>query len=201
MSILEFDLTQDAATFPAMATKRGKCGLHLENSWQNVRRLRITKCLQRPFRLLNYWALGWDARAMIEATLDPPSLSPESDRPLSIHDRCAQEQVQIIGRIQSHGLLFALSEPDLIVRQVSANVSTVLGIPPEDVLGRSIGNVLGAQQFETFQSQLLDGPLIPAMPVRLPVGNSMLETYCIAHRQQEVLIVEFEFLEGVRSER
>jgi light-regulated signal transduction histidine kinase (bacteriophytochrome)/CheY-like chemotaxis protein len=138
---------------------------------------------------------------MIEATLDPPSLSPESDRPLSIHDRCAQEQVQIIGRIQSHGLLFALSEPDLIVRQVSANVSTVLGIRPEEVLGRSIRNVLGAEQFETFQSQLLDGPLIPAMPVRLPVGNSMLETYCIAHRQQEVLIVEFEFLEGARSLR
>ncbi len=136
---------------------------------------------------------------MTSSTLDPQTLSAESDRPLSIHDRCAQEQVQLIGRIQSHGLLFALSEPDLIVRQVSANVSTVFGIPPEDLLGRSFGTILGAQQFETFQSQLLDRPLIPAMPLRLQVGDSALDTYCIAHRQDETLIVELEFLKGARS--
>jgi light-regulated signal transduction histidine kinase (bacteriophytochrome)/CheY-like chemotaxis protein len=136
---------------------------------------------------------------MAEATLDPLSLSVENEWPLSNHDRCAQEQVQLIGRIQSHGLLFALSESDLFVRQVSANVSTVLGIPPEDVLGRSFRDVLGGQQFETFQSQLLDGPLIPAMPVRLPLGSSVLDMHCIAHRQHEVLIVELEFLKGARS--
>ena len=35
--------------------------------------------------------------------------------------KCALEPIQIIGRIQPHGLLFALSEPDLIVRHVSTN--------------------------------------------------------------------------------
>ena len=89
--------------------------------------------------------------------------------------------------------------PDLIVRQVSANVSTVLGIAPEDVLGRSFFTVVGAQQFKTFQSQLLDGSLIAATPVRLPVRNGILETHCIAHRQHEVLLVEFELLAGARS--
>jgi light-regulated signal transduction histidine kinase (bacteriophytochrome) len=38
------------------------------------------------------------------------------------HARCAQEQVQLIGRIQPHAVLFALSEPDLLVQQVSGNV-------------------------------------------------------------------------------
>jgi light-regulated signal transduction histidine kinase (bacteriophytochrome)/CheY-like chemotaxis protein len=136
---------------------------------------------------------------MPEAILDPPTLAVETGRLLRDHDRCAQEQVQNIGRIQSYGMLFALSEPDLIVRQVSANVSTVLGITPEDVLGRSFCSVLGAQQFETFQSQVLDGSPIAATPMRLPVGNGILDTHCIAHRQHEVLIVEFELPAGARA--
>jgi light-regulated signal transduction histidine kinase (bacteriophytochrome)/CheY-like chemotaxis protein len=136
---------------------------------------------------------------MADTILEPFTPSVENGRPLLSHDRCAQEQVQIIGRIQSYGLLFALSEPDLIVRQVSANVSTVLGIPPEHVLGRSFGTVVGAQQFETFQSQLLGGPLIATTPVRLQVRNAMLDAICIAHRQHEVLIVELELLAGARS--
>ena len=48
---------------------------------------------------------------MPDAVLDPPIRSVETDRMLRGHDRCALEQVQNIGRIQSHGLLFALSEP------------------------------------------------------------------------------------------
>lgn len=102
---------------------------------------------------------------MVDPLIEPPPLSAENDRPLLSHDRCAEEQVQIIGRIQSHGLLFALSEPDLIVRQVSANVSTELGIPPELILGRSFRHVLGDQRFEIFQSQLLDGQLTAATDV------------------------------------
>jgi light-regulated signal transduction histidine kinase (bacteriophytochrome) len=60
-------------------------------------------------------------------------------------DRCAQEPVHIIGQIQPHGMLFAISEPDLIVRQVSANVSALLGMAPETILDRSFEAVLGAQ--------------------------------------------------------
>jgi light-regulated signal transduction histidine kinase (bacteriophytochrome)/CheY-like chemotaxis protein len=148
---------------------------------------------------LNSWAIGWDVKTMVDTLIEPPKFSAENDRPLPSHDRCAQEQVQIIGRIQSHGLLFALSEPDLVVRQVSANVLTELGIPPENILGRSFRHVLGDQQFETFQSQVLDGPLTGATVVRLPGRNSTLEMHCIAHRQTEVLIVELEFLEGALS--
>ena len=136
---------------------------------------------------------------MTNAIVDPVTPSVASDQPLLAHDRCAQEQVQIIGRIQSHGLLFALSEPDLIVRQMSANASTELGIPPEDLLGGPFRNVIGAQQFETFKSQLLEGPLIAATSVRLQKHNSMLEMHCIAHRQNAVLIVELEFLKGALS--
>jgi light-regulated signal transduction histidine kinase (bacteriophytochrome)/CheY-like chemotaxis protein len=136
---------------------------------------------------------------MADATLHSLSAPSGSDQLLRNHERCAQEQVQLIGRIQSHGLLFALSEPDLIVRQVSANVWAVLGMAPENVLGRSFESVLGSSQFETFQSQLLDGPVIAATPVQLQVRGSVLNLHCISHRQRETLIVELEVSEGARS--
>lgn len=90
-------------------------------------------------------------------------------------DRCAEEQVQIIGHIQPYGLLFALSEPDLLVKQVSANVATFLGVPPESVLDRSFEAILGAQQFEVFRTQLIRGQEGSAVTLRLPVRDSMLE--------------------------
>ena len=73
--------------------------------------------------------------------------------------QCALEPIQIIGHIQPHGLLFALSEPDLIIRQVSTNVSTLLEMSPETLLGCSIESVFGAQQFEAFRSQVMNNDL------------------------------------------
>jgi len=119
--------------------------------------------------------------------------------PISELDRCAQEQVQIIGQIQPHGLLFALSESDLIVRQVSANISGMLGRPPESVLDRSFEIVLGAQLFESFQIQLLSDARTIATSLRIPATGGTVEMRCIAHRQDGVLIVEFEPLEAAHS--
>ena len=114
-------------------------------------------------------------------------------------DQCAQEPVHTIGQIQPHGLLFAITEPDLIVRRVSANVSALLGMAPEIVLGRSFKSVLGPEQFEIFQTQLQSGDTLTADPVRVRVGGSAVEMACIAHRHGGVLIVELELLEGAYS--
>jgi two-component system, chemotaxis family, sensor kinase Cph1 len=119
--------------------------------------------------------------------------------PLDELDRCAQEQVQLIGQIQPHGLLFALSEPDLVVRQVSANISTILGLPTESVLDRSFESVLGAQPFEVFQTQLLSDARLISTSLRLPASVGTVEVQCIAHRQNGILIVECEPLEGAHS--
>lgn len=112
--------------------------------------------------------------------------------PIDELDRCAQEQVQLIGQIQPHGLLFALSEPDLVVRHVSANISTILGLPTESVLDRSFESVLGAQPFEVFQTQLLSDARLISTSLRLPASVGTVEVQCIAHRQNGILIVECE---------
>lgn len=114
-------------------------------------------------------------------------------------DRCAEEPVHIIGHIQPHGLLFALSEPDLIVRQVSRNVSALLGTSPESALGNSFEGVLGAKQFETFRSAVLSEVPLTATLLRVPVGGSEIEMHCVPHRQGGVLIVELEPLRGAHS--
>jgi diguanylate cyclase (GGDEF)-like protein len=120
-------------------------------------------------------------------------------RPLPDLDLCALEPVQLIGLIQPHGLLFALSEPDLIVQQVSANVSTLCGMPPEAVTGHSIEMVLGSRQFEIFQARICPGTPVPANPLRVTVGGEAREMNCIAHRQDSALIVELELLQEAHS--
>ena len=123
------------------------------------------------------------------------------DEPISVPglDRCAQEQVQIIGQIQPHGLLFALSEPDLVVRQVSANISAFLGMSPESVLDRPFESVLGAQLIEAFHAQLTSDAGSSVASFHIPQRGSAVEAQCIAHRQDGVLIVELEPIEGAHS--
>jgi len=113
--------------------------------------------------------------------------------------KCALEPIQIIGHIQPHGLLFALSEPDLIVRQVSANVSTLLGMSPGSLLGHSFETVLGAPLFETFRSQILSDEPFLAKPLYVPVTSRGTEMLATAHRYDGVLIVELELVHGTHS--
>jgi diguanylate cyclase (GGDEF)-like protein len=119
--------------------------------------------------------------------------------PLNTHEKCAEEQVQFIGRIQSHGLLFALSEPDFIVRQVSANVSAYLGISPQLILGGSFEAILRSQQFEFFQYQALSGEPMGSALLSLEVGSKTIAMHCVSHRHDGVLIVEMEPVDGAHS--
>jgi diguanylate cyclase (GGDEF)-like protein len=113
--------------------------------------------------------------------------------------KCALEPIQIIGHIQPHGLLFALSEPDLIVRHVSTNISTMLGMSPDILLGHSFETVLGARLFKTFRSQILSDEPFLAKPLFVPVSARGIEMHAIAHRHDGVLIVELELVRGTHS--
>jgi hypothetical protein len=67
---------------------------------------------------------------------------------------------------------------------------------PETLLGRSIESVLGAQQFETFRSQVLDsGPPSPKL-LSVPVNGLVTDMYCTFHRHDGVLIVELDLVHG-----
>jgi chemotaxis family two-component system sensor kinase Cph1 len=119
--------------------------------------------------------------------------------PLLNLSECSREPIQIIGHIQPHGLLFALSEPDLIVRQVSANVAAAIGLSPDLLLGNSIEYVLGARLFEKFLSQVLGNQPLPTELLQILTNGHPIEAHGLAHRYDGVLILELDFVQGTHS--
>ncbi len=125
-------------------------------------------------------------------------IAPNADSKFKLNlDRCAQEPIHIIGSIQPYGVLFALSEPDLVVRQVSANVLDLCGISSDSVLSRSFEVVLGAPQFEVFESLVMSGFALPFNPTFVSLGGTAVKAEYLIHRHDGVLIVELELQEEV----
>ncbi|SDO13157.1 SpoIIE family protein phosphatase [Geodermatophilus sp. DSM 45219] len=56
---------------------------------------------------------------------------------------CEREPIHVPGSIQPRGVLLAISEPDLVVQQVSENLADLVGVAPGDALGRRLPDVLG----------------------------------------------------------
>ena len=54
---------------------------------------------------------------------------------------CDRELVQFPAAIQGHGAMLIVDESGYIIRQVSENCGALIGIPAEDLLGRSIEDV------------------------------------------------------------
>jgi light-regulated signal transduction histidine kinase (bacteriophytochrome)/HPt (histidine-containing phosphotransfer) domain-containing protein len=105
----------------------------------------------------------------------------------------------MIGHIQPHGLLFALSDPDLLVRQVSANIADFFGMSPESVLDRSLEAVMGAQLFEVLQRLVVSNEETGAKLLHVPARGKIIDMECSTHRQDGVLLVELEPLEGAHA--
>lgn len=58
---------------------------------------------------------------------------------------CDDEPVQTPGCIQSHGVLIALRRSDLVATQVSDNCERFTGLPAAEVLGATLGRLVGAR--------------------------------------------------------
>jgi chemotaxis family two-component system sensor kinase Cph1 len=56
---------------------------------------------------------------------------------------CEREPIHVPGSVQPRGVLLALSEPDMVVRQVSRNLADVVGVAWDDALGRPLAEVVG----------------------------------------------------------
>ena len=58
---------------------------------------------------------------------------------------CAREPIHIPGMIQPHGLLLALDESGLIIRQASENSGELVNIPPGDLVDGLSIELLGTR--------------------------------------------------------
>lgn len=95
---------------------------------------------------------------------------------------CEQELIHLAGSVQPHGALFTLRLPQLIVEQVSANVAEVVGLPPQELLGRPLGSL--GEACERRLKELLAKPSAGATPLRFDctVGGRARSFEGAAHR-------------------
>ncbi|CAN1210598.1 ATP-binding protein [Tumidithrix helvetica PCC 7403] len=97
---------------------------------------------------------------------------------------CDREPIHIPGSIQPHGFLLILSEPDLQIVQVSQNTQEILGIAPEDLLDRPLGNFIASDRLDAVRGCLdLSFEHINPLPLTFAIGDN--EPMClngIVHR-------------------
>lgn len=103
---------------------------------------------------------------------------------------CATEPIHIPGAIQSHGVLFALQEPELLISQVSANVTELLGVPPEQLLGRLLQQVLTPSSLGHVAEALRGERPQEHNPLPLVAGARRFDG--ILHRHRGATLLELE---------
>src|SRR3954466_15066050 len=117
-------------------------------------------------------------------------------------DNCAREPIHIPGSIQPRGVLVVVREPHFEVRQISANVSELLGRSVDDVLGQHLSAVVGVEQAATLvQAASVFGDLGTRNPHEcvIEVGGEPRMFDAILRREPDgVLLVELEIAFGER---
>ncbi|MBD8494801.1 ATP-binding protein [Pseudomonas syringae] len=103
---------------------------------------------------------------------------------------CASEPIQYPGAIQPHGVLLTLSEPDLKLLQVSANIETLFGLQPAQVLGQPLACLLGQAQAASIALACATESWVDAPPLLIDVRDHAFEA--LLHRHQGVLVLELE---------
>jgi chemotaxis family two-component system sensor kinase Cph1 len=94
-----------------------------------------------------------------------PWLAPGETVDLS---NCEREPIHIPGSIQPRGVLLSVSEPDMVVRQVSRNLADVTGTAWDDALGRPLAEVVGIAPADAIaRSASAFGDLRERNPVEL----------------------------------
>ncbi len=117
-------------------------------------------------------------------------------------DNCAREPIHIPGSIQPRGVLVVAQEPDLTIAQVSANVADMFERAPQDLLGRSISELVGSEQAAVIARATAGfGDLRERNPLEMmiAVGTRQVAFDVILHRESAgQLLVELELASGPR---
>ncbi|MEC4804718.1 MAG: ATP-binding protein [Jaaginema sp. PMC 1079.18] len=109
---------------------------------------------------------------------------------------CDREPIHIPGAIQPHGALLVL-QPDLTIVQVSANITSMVGRSPEDLLNQPLATWLSTEQVTSIQTCLqADFEYVNPLHIRLhgdPKNTPHpLDFDGIVHQFQDNIILELE---------
>lgn len=104
-----------------------------------------------------------------------------------------EEPIHTPGKIQPHGILLVLSEPDLTIVQLSGNTEQGLGYAPEDLLNQPLSHLLSDEQLSAIVG-CLSNDFESANPLHISVQNQKrtIRFDGIIHRHAGLLILELE---------
>jgi light-regulated signal transduction histidine kinase (bacteriophytochrome) len=105
---------------------------------------------------------------------------------------CAKEPIHVPGKIQPHGALLAVSEPDLVVRIASANCDRFFGVAAESVLGTGLDRLLSTSSCEAVDAALRSPHLAASNPLRIEVTHAAHAYDGILHRSGGLAVLELE---------
>ena len=106
---------------------------------------------------------------------------------------CDREPIHIPGLIQPHGALLVFQESTLVVTQVSRNLFEMVGCQPQDVLGQSLVELLGAEQVETVRRCLAeDFESVNPLKLALSCQSEARAFDGIIHRNGGAVLLELE---------
>lgn len=117
-------------------------------------------------------------------------------QPIALLDlsQCADEKIQFSGGIQPHGVLIALTEPDLSIVQASDSVFTVFGTTHQELVGQPLQALIGEEQQIRLLQDLSTRELFELNPLRLRISckPDPKEFDAVFHRVDGLLILELE---------
>ncbi|RCJ31624.1 cyanobacterial phytochrome A [Nostoc minutum NIES-26] len=104
--------------------------------------------------------------------------------------------IHLFRQIQPHGVLLVLEEPELKILQISNNTWNVFGINPENILQKTLDDLLDPFQVENIKAGLFAGNLEFINPTKIWVrkkGDDYAVFDAVFHRNSEgILILELE---------
>ncbi|HEY9725254.1 MAG TPA: ATP-binding protein [Chroococcales cyanobacterium] len=107
-----------------------------------------------------------------------------------------QDTIHICGRIQPHGVLFVLEEPDLKILQVSRNTYAAFGMHPETMLHKKLEDIFDSFQVDKLKVGLSDENFDFINPTKVWArrkGDDYVVFDSIFHRNPDgLLILELE---------
>jgi light-regulated signal transduction histidine kinase (bacteriophytochrome) len=103
---------------------------------------------------------------------------------------CASEAIRIPGSIQPHGVLLTLSEPELIIQQISRNCAALLGQTAAALLQQPLTRLAGSAAAEQVRQALLSNDLEAANPLVLEIAAQRFNGSL--NRHDGVIILELE---------
>ncbi|MER3434305.1 MAG: cyanobacterial phytochrome A [Leptolyngbya sp. ERB_1_1] len=104
----------------------------------------------------------------------------------------ALEPVYISGSIQPYGILLALSEPELLVLQVSANVQECFKVTPQELLNHSLEMLLDAATIAEIRQELESLSPNGSSKLSLRIESRDRAFDGTVYRAESVLILELE---------